>query len=186
MRNLGWTFLLAETADIPFPAPERHSTSRLAFSMSSESETENVLAPSFVRAYWRVLLVVLIVLPLSAVNDRYRLGHWWDTSYWLQVIAVILLFPLPVYLMFTPREIRWSFEGFEITPRLGQPRKLSWTELLAYGDGRGVFMLQFANARRIQFFAGAFDPVQWRQFKSFLEANHPGKKPSWFATWPKG
>ena len=112
--------------------------------------------------------------------QRYSTGHWWSADYFASLTIPVLLMPTFVCLMFVPRRIQWSATEFELQPRFGRARTLSWTQLYAYGTGRGVFLLQFRDVHTFQIFAAAFDRDQWQALRDFLAANHPDKKASFW------
>jgi len=88
--------------------------------------------------------------------------------------------PTFVCLAFVPRRIEWSEAEFKIQTRFRQARTFPWERLCAYGNGRGVFLLEFNDCQTFQIYAGAFQNKQWQEFQTFLERNHPDKKNSYW------
>jgi hypothetical protein len=141
-----------------------------------QAESMNTLAPSLLRAFIRVFLLILAVTTFGAVYQRYSSGVWWSPDYFVSLIIPLLFVPTCVCLMFVPRWIRWSKSEFHIQPRFGAPRCLSWATLYAFGNCNNVFLLQFTGVATFQILAGAFDPVQWKAFRAFIDTNHSEKK----------
>jgi hypothetical protein len=146
----------------------------------NENETTQTLRPNLTRAFFRVLFVCLALVPIAAVADRYRLGHWWSPGYVASLIIPLLVMPTAVCLMLVPRRIQWSAIEFTVEPRFGRPQTLPWTQLYAYGSGNNVFLIQFTGVSTFQIFAGAFSRDEWRAFRSFLATNYPDKKASFW------
>ena len=157
-----------------------HYLSSIRFSVT-EDQTDIILKPSLTRAFAQVLLLTLLVVVIAAVSEWYRSGLWWSADYCVSLSIPMLLMPTFVCLMFVPRRIVWSSSEFQIQPRFGASQKLPWTQLYAYGRGRGVFLLQFTDVGTFQIYTGAFSRSEWRAFRLFLTSNYPDMKTSfWF------
>jgi hypothetical protein len=149
------------------------------------SETNIILKPSLVRAFTKVLLVILLSCVLGGIDDRYRHGHWWSIGYIESLGIPILLMPTLVCIGFVPRRIEYSESEFYLERRLRGVITLPWTDLYSYGTGNGVFLLRFENVNTLQIFAGAFERNEWKAFLKFLNENYPDRKASfWFGPNP--
>lgn len=145
------------------------------------SRSANVLVPSFFRAFFRVLAQLIGVMAFAAVIDHYQSGKWWGLDYLGSLLIPLTIFPVIVFVMFTPRRIEWSETEFRIQPRFGVKKSILWAQLYAYGNGNNVFMLQFEGLSTFQIFGGAFEPGQWKAFRIFLKNKYPDRKAGfWF------
>ena len=109
----------------------------------------------------------------TATGDQF----WARTG---ELVGVVTLVFAIVWLMFVP--VRLEFDRVELTIRylFGRSHTIPWYELELYGDGRGVFMLQFEN-RSFQIFSQAFAPRDWHQLIGLLSTRFPDcKADGWF------
>lgn len=147
----------------------------------NDDQSSKTLIPSFSRVFVRIFLIVLFLIAIGAVSDRYRTGHWWSADYFASLAIPLFLSPACIWFMFVPRHIKWSAAEFQIQPRIRRGQTLPWTQLYSYGSGNNVFLLEFTGVSRFQIFAGAFNHDEWQNFRSFLTANYPEKKASFWA-----
>jgi hypothetical protein len=80
--------------------------------------------------------------------------------------------------MFVPKKMAYSETEFVLEKWLTRDCKLPWSELEYYGDGEGVFMIQFKGRQAFQIFGLAFPRNDWKEFIAYLSNQHPDKKAS--------
>lgn len=144
-----------------------------------QNQPRQVLLPSLPRTILRVLFTMLAIMAISAAIRRWATGHWLEASADATLVIPITFLPVAVYFMFVPRRIEWSPSEFFIST-WGRSETFSWERLEAYGDGRGVFQLQFSECATFQIYAEAFDSRQWQELHEFLTSSFPDKHSRWW------
>ena len=140
-----------------------------------EVQPRRVLTPSFSRAFVRVFLTTLAVIPLGALVQRWQTGHWWGLGYCLSLPISVAIFSLVVCIGFVPLCVEWSTTEFFIRTR-ARTGSFSWEQLYAYGPAQGVFLLQFSGTATFQIYVGAFEPAEWQALSQFLATTYPSKR----------
>jgi hypothetical protein len=133
---------------------------------------------------------MLLVTIAGYFWQGYHDGVWWSLGYMESMMIPFTICPVILWFMLVPSLIAYSKEEFRIDTLFNVSNTISWSELIHYGNGENVFMLQFENKRTFQISAMAYSKTQWDEFISFLETNFPEKKATgyigpWMFKWRK-
>jgi hypothetical protein len=134
------------------------------------------LKPNYIRAFTKAFGFAFVVIVSSILIERICNGYWESASYLASLCIPLFLFPVFCCVAFVPSRIEWSETEFRIYRKFGKPATFSWSNLAAFGRGRGTFLIQFSGQGAFQIYSGAFDRTMWRTFVDFLASNFPDKK----------
>ncbi len=136
------------------------------------------LTPSFRRCAWKVAIPLSAVIVAGYFSDGYFRHHWWSASYWGTVSMSFPIMISVVWFAFVPSHLEITESGISIRRTFGRLHSLPWEDLRYWGQGEGVFLLEFDGLSAFQIQRDAYPTEEWAYFIDLLSSRAPQRKTS--------
>jgi len=124
-----------------------------------------------------ILIAILLPFPiLCYFYEGYVVGNWHQAHYVLSFVIPVIVIPLFLKYAFVSGVIEFSEDQLKITSRSQGEQSYAWKDLKYYGDGRGVYMIQFGNDQALQIYSGSYSSEDWSKLIDFLTSHYPDRK----------
>ena len=142
-----------------------------------------ILTPSFWRSTRPISGGVLICIAICYLQALFG-AHPWTLSYALSLSVLVSPIALISWMMFVPRYLYFSDSHFSVEFFMRERSIEDWDNLKCWGNGNGVFILQFDGGQTYQILPTAYSPDQWSKLIAFVTSRYPDRKANgWFGPW---
>jgi hypothetical protein len=125
------------------------------------------------------LILIGILLPLPILGyfyEGYVKGDWYQAHYVLSFVIPAIVIPFALKYLFVSGPIEFSEDELKIVSRFQGEQIYAWKDLKYYGDGRGVYMIQFGDDQALQIYSGSYSAEDWSKLINFLTSHYPDRK----------